>query len=254
MLTSLSLVALLMVPVAASASDTFYGWYLKKSLPADFRHYGYTVVSKEDGHPVRSGDESMRFEVRAGDCSQKDCHRDRERHELKSEATWYSGEEWYHWSLYLPKDYPNIYPVKVALGQFHQERGPVMWMFQNGPGGYWVDNQTIGSTLEKRRVLTDEEMRGRWTDVLVHARWTHEDDGFFRVYINGRTEPVYDWKGPTKEEGLEVYYKVGIYRSFMTRRPGPEPTQVVYYDDVNRGRSCPRVTKHFDCEKITAAP
>ena len=93
-------------------------------------------------------------------------------------------------------------------------------------------------------------MRSRWSDVLVHARWTHETDGFFRVYVNGETTPRYAWSGPTKKKGKKVYFKLGIYRSFMSRRPGDEPTQVVYYDHVNQAESCERATRYFDCATI----
>ena len=233
-----------------AAADTFYGWDLKKSLPRDFRSYGYLEVSKDAGHPVRAGDQSMRFEVRAGDCSQKDCRRDRERHELKSEQRWTSGEEWYGWSIYLPEDWPVIWPVKTALGQFHQERSHVVWMFQNRDGGYFVDNQVYGGTVEQVQVLADEQMRGKWNDVVVHANWTHEDSGFFRVWVNGETKPRYSWTGSTKEEGSEVYFKIGIYRTFMSRRPGDEPTQVAYFDEVYRGSRCAKVTQFFDCRNL----
>ena len=234
--------------------DVYGGWSFKKSLPAKFKRYGYSIVTKAKGHPVRDGKKSMRFEVRPGDCSWSqgwsDCKNDRERHELLTTSNWSKGERWYHWSLFLPQDYPIIYPVKVALAQFHQKGSHPVWMFQNSNGGYYVDNQTIGTTLEKRQILTDEDMRSRWSDVLVHARWTHETDGFFRVYVNGETTPRYAWSGPTKKKGKKVYFKLGIYRSFMSRRPGDEPTQVVYYDHVNRAKSCERATRYFDCATI----
>ena len=235
--------------------DVRNGWSFKKSLPANFKRYGYSVVSKSDGHPVRDGRKSLRFEVRAGDCSWSpggwsDCENDRERHELLTTSDWSKGEYWYHWSIFFPRDYPIIYPVKVALGQFHQKGSHPVWMFQNSSGGYFVDNQTPGGTLEKREILTDEEVRGRWSDILVHARWTHRDNGYFRVYVNGETTPRYAWFGPTRKKGKRVYFKLGIYRSFMSRRPGDEPTQVVYFDHVNRARSCKRATRYFDCAKI----
>jgi hypothetical protein len=231
------------------------GMSLKKSLPANFKSHGYQVSNKSEGHPVRSGDDSMRFEVRSGDCSWSsgwnDCERDRERHELLSVNTFLSGEDWFHWSIYIPEDYKIIYPVKVALAQFHQQDSHPVLMFQNGSGGYTVDNQVIGSTLETKKVLTDEEMRGRWSDVLVHVKWTSEQNGFFRVYVNGKTVPGYVWVGPTKEKGRRVYFKFGIYRSFLSRGiGGPAPTQVVYYDDLARGNTCDEVTKYFNCSAI----
>ncbi len=123
-------------------------------------------------------------------------------------------------------------------------------MFQNAAGGYHVDNQTVGYTLHQRQILTDEDMRDRWSDILVHARWSHKTDGFFRVYVNGNVDPSYVWSGKTKNKGNRVYFKFGIYRSYMSRRPGDEPTQVVYYDSVAKAKSCKKVTKFFDCEAI----
>ncbi len=236
--------------------DLYKGWTFKKSLPANFKKYGYLVAKKNDGHPVRDGKKSMRFEVRAGDCSWtigwNDCEKDRERHELLSRQAWGGGEYWHHWSIFLPEDYPVIFPVKVALGQFHQQNSHVVWMFQNRTGGYFVDNQTIGRTLESVKILTDEEMRGKWSDVLVHVRWTHKKDGFYRVYVNGETIPRYEWTGQTKRKGKKVYYKVGIYRTYVSREPAGPQTQVVYYDHVNRAKTCERVTRYFDCDAIVA--
>ena len=240
------------------SGDTTSGWSLRKSLPANFKEYGYQIVSRADRHPVRSGENAIRFEVRAGDCSWttgwSDCAKDRERHEMMSAGSWGGGETWYHWSIHLPADYPIIYPVKVALGQFHQKGSHPVWMFQNGSGGYIVDNRTIGSTFRTTPVLTDEEMRGKWSDILVHARWTSERDGFFHVYVNGETKPRHSWKGPTKKPGRQVYFKFGIYRSFMSRRPGDEPTQIVYFDEVSRASTCADATKFFDCSAIQARP
>ena len=236
------------------AGDTISGWTFKKSLPNNFKYYGFKIVSRSKGHPVRDGKRSMRFEVRAGDCSWSsgwsDCENDRERHELLTKHTWKSGEKWYHWSIFIPVNYPIIFPVKTALAQFHQEGSHPVWMFQNHTGGYVVDNQVYGSTRETKKILTDEEMRGKWSDVLVHARWTHKNKGFFRVYVNGETTPRYTWNGPTKSKGRAVYFKFGVYRSFMSRRPGKEPTQVVYYDEVKRANSCRKATKFFPCKEI----
>ena len=54
-----------------------------------FKDYGVQVVNKSDGHPVRIGKKSLRFEIRGGDCQRNskgwnDCELKRERHELTS--------------------------------------------------------------------------------------------------------------------------------------------------------------------------
>ena len=49
-------------------------------------------MNKKDGHPVRAGEKSIRFEVRNGDCGKdkapgtwNDCEGLRQRHELSGE-------------------------------------------------------------------------------------------------------------------------------------------------------------------------
>lgn len=237
------------------------GLSLKTSLIApNARPYAMQVVKAADGHPVRDGESAMRFEVRAGDCGAdsvwNDCSNDRERSELSS--TNLGGEQWVHWSIYLPEDYPIIYPVKTALAQFHQRGGDgkVAFMFQNHTGGYIADNQTggTGQTIEQGRVLSDEEMRGKWNDILVHVNWSsNPSSGFFHVYVNGEDMPRYTWFGRTTFGGGTPYFKFGIYRSFMTRRSGPEPTQIVYYDNVMASNACATSAKRFNCASIEAS-
>lgn len=224
---------------------------MKRSLSRT--SWGYQVIADPTG--LAPSPRVERFEVRPGDCGANDgwndCTSDRERSELSSAVI--AGETWVHWSIYLPSDYPIIYPVKTALGQFHQKSGHVIWMFQNVDGGYTVDNQTSGRTIQKKRILSDADMRGRWTDVLVHAKWTPASDGFFDVFVNGETTPRYSWRGATQSAGKDVYFKYGVYRSFMSRRPGDEPTQIVYYADVAASDVCATVAKRFDCAAIGGA-
>ena len=88
----------------------------KKSLPGkDYKGYGMQIVSKSEGFPVRHGENSIRFEVRMGDCNPdhtqekwgwSDCDNDRERHEIKAGSdkdSMKNGKFWFAWSLYLPK-------------------------------------------------------------------------------------------------------------------------------------------------------
>ena len=76
------------------------GGKYNKSLEKDFKKHGVQVVNKKDGHPVRAGKKSIRFEVKPGDCGYddgwSDCKKDRERHEL-SGTRFGPGEWWYAW-------------------------------------------------------------------------------------------------------------------------------------------------------------
>jgi hypothetical protein len=109
-------------------------------------------------------------------------------------------------------------------------------MFQNGGGGLTVDNQTTGRTSETVKIIDDAELRGRWHDIMVHARWSRDDDGLFDVFVNG--DRRYQHEGPTMTADA-VCFKFGVYRSFISRNRGvaAATTQVAYYDAVRHGRT-----------------
>ena len=110
------------LPKDVGSGSKFY-----KSLTGKYyKKHGFQIVNKEDGHPVRAGNKSIRFEVKQGDCGRdtdggwSDCKNDRERHELSGgDSAMSKGEYWFSWSIYFPKDHKNLYPLSNAFGQFH---------------------------------------------------------------------------------------------------------------------------------------
>ena len=213
----------------------------KRSLNS--KPHGYAVIEDPTGTaPTRLVE---RFEVRHGDCEAdngwSDCDRDRERSELSEQKkrTTRGKSYWYGWSLYLPEDYINVYPTKVALGQFHQVEAPPVWMFQNSSGGYHLDRQVHGSTREYFELIDEENLRGKWHHIEVNARWSEGADGFFKVWVNG--EQKADYSGQTMT-AMKVYFKYGVYRSFMSRYRRANgidevPGQVAYFANVRRASS-----------------
>ena len=244
------------------SSDVSFGNKYFKSLSNNFKKYGVCIVEKSKSHPIRLGQQSLRFEVKPGDCGYNngwdDCKNDRERHELSGNRHG-DGGYWYSWSIYLPKDSKNIYPTKLAMGQFHQSKGHVVWMFQNGNGGYLVDNQVYGYTTRRDKILNQKEMLGKWNDILVNAYWTDKKEGFFRVWVNGKLS--YKYSGPTKSKGKKVYQKFGIYRSYMSRYKMAKkvdlvPEQVVYFDEVRTSKTCSKLKLKelgYNCQDLLAS-
>ena len=256
----IALVCLGLMGCVTGGSENISGWSFVDGGTSPKR-YAYSVVSKAEGYPVRSGETSIRFEVRAGDCGSyydwDDCSTHRERKELRQGDNINVGENWYHWSLYLPKDFRSVWPVKLNMGQFHV-KGSLRpaFMFIDRGGKYYVDNM-VGYASENKQIMISE-MRGKWTDVLVHVKWTRGKDGFFRVYANGEDTPSYSYTGVTspKRNVQGIFFKFGIYRSrvydyFINDYfGGVTPTQIVYYDDVRKGRTCEEVTEYFPCAEI----
>ena len=206
------------LPKDVSSGSKFY-----KSLTGKYyKKYGYQIVSKDDGHPVRAGNQSIRFEVRNGDCgrdpgSWSDCKNDRERHELSGgDSDMTKGEYWFSWSIYFPKDHKNLYPLSNAFGQFHQKEGNPVFMFKELKNGYSIVRTITDKDedYDQKNLLNNEEVLGKWFDVLINAKWTKKKDGFFKIWINN--ELKYDYVGPTKSKS-KVYQKFGVYRTGITR-------------------------------------
>ena len=237
--------------------DVGFGNTYKKSLWEDYKPYGVCIVDKDDDHPTRLGQQSLRFELRDGDCGYNkggwsDCDNDRQRHELASQPFKSNVNYWFTWSIHLSEDYQVIYPAKNALGQFHQNDGFPLFMFQNYNGGYHLDRQFNYRTINHIKLLEQKDMLGQWNDVIVNARWTHKDDGFFKLWVNGKLVHVFE--GQTQSEGDTVYQKFGIYHSYLSRaKVSTIPSQVVYYDEVRTARSCKKLKLNelgYDCDEL----
>ncbi|MFS4459343.1 polysaccharide lyase [Bdellovibrio sp. HCB2-146] len=206
------------------------------------KNHGYKVIVDPTGKsPVYKIEH---FKVKNGDCSitkdWSDCANDRERSELsekqrrKNDGTTY----WYGWSFYLPESYLSIYPAKVALGQFHQDKGSPLWMFQHGETGLslegvFLDNNTLFA------LIPESELRGRWQKIEMEVHWSTKKDGFLRLWVNGQQKV--DYKGPTKQKS-QIYFKYGLYRSFLKRYTKDKktlevPEQEIYFANVKRGKT-----------------
>lgn len=233
------------------------GMTFERSL--NVKPYGYKIVSLP--HPVRAGKTSERFEVRNGDCywdsEWNDCKNDRERSELYevSPRAMIGYEYWYGWSLFVPKDFPNIYPTITTLGQFYQKniRDPPV-MFNYRWNGLWLYMNLYSWIC---LLLPEPEIRDRWNDFVVNVKWSTGNDGFLRVWVNG--ELKVDHLGPQTRFNYPIFFKYGIYRTFISEykkmkqlegkvaemtgqkkigeNVGKVPTQIVYFDEVRKGKS-----------------
>jgi hypothetical protein len=182
-----------------------------------------------------------RFEVRPGDCGREawnDCANDRERSELSERGgrSPEGSEAWYGWSVYVPPDWPTVFPAKTALGQFHQEDDHPAWMFQNDAGGYWLDRHVGGGGERRTRLIAPEDWAGRWHRIVVHAIWSRGNGGQFQVWADGELRA--DHRGPTMTAAV-VYFKYGVYRSFLSRYrlatgKAEVPAQIAYFAAVRR--------------------
>jgi hypothetical protein len=259
------------------ASGTKWG----RSVGDTHKKHQIQIVNAEDGHPVKSGTQSIRFEIREGDCSWdkswNDCENDRHRSELTSVKKAFK-HKFFAWSIYLPEDFRSVDPVQLQATQIHQvmpNHAPGgMYAhnlgFEINNGGYWAvrylkayyqERDSYSGYYKKNAHLLDiKDMLGKWTDVVLEFKSTKTKKGIIRVWING--ELKYEYFGQTSDGGKN-YFKFGLYQTHVSRinytppkpwidgttknKADPYPTQVVYYDDVRTyGKSYDKVTESFN--------
>ena len=87
-INSLLILILLTANVEAKNSKDVSNIKVQKKSISHKQKYSLQLVDSKDGHPVRSGNKSWRFEVREGDCGgdkkYSDCKSNRQRTELQT--------------------------------------------------------------------------------------------------------------------------------------------------------------------------
>lgn len=220
------------------------GWQFEISTPWGHKKHNYKVVSSDDDHPVRFGKRSERFEVRPGDCGisknggWSDCENDRERSEMNGHKDkWFGGEYWYRWSVFFPKNYDPLYPIHMTFGQFKQVGCHPVFSFnikkfrKDPEFGVYMTRDYVISPNARWFHFLDTRYKNKWHDIVVHAKWSHSDDGWFKVWHNGVQKMNY--AGKTLWCYDAMYFKYGIYKTGISRILAKDnKTTVVYYDGI----------------------
>jgi len=196
-----------------------------------------------------------KFELRDGDCfgfgtASNDCTTDRDRSEIEETRRFrrhLEGQEtWYGWDVKFPKDFKDVSPTQLTVGQFYHHNSELSapsWMFKYMRGRLWLFREVRTADLDNNLsfVLTDSEKLplGEWHRIEINVRWSQNRDGFFKVWVNGKKKV--DYKGKTAKDSYP-HLKYGLYRyqiSKYKRLYGVDkmPTQIIYYKNVNRANT-----------------
>lgn len=126
-----------------------------------------------------------------------------------------TGERFYKFGIYLPKDQFPQDQRWATLMQYHPDHKSNM----EGGGGLAVHGKYLdflkpfgggGQTLHRMPLPTD-----KWTNIGLKVNWSSGKDGFMQWYVNGK--PVGEaYHGPTVKAGQSVYLKQGYYRDYGT--------------------------------------
>lgn len=249
-------------------------FFLKSPAHSGFEEHKFTNLPKKDHSftyvdqksDARAGRFYQRFELRDGDCfppqdgGWNDCETDRERFEFSGIPDQKpGGKHCYGYSLKLDESFEPVSPASTDLGQVHQIGGP-----KGRAGGFtsfppiiqigakynrltfgWHeltgDENNIIDQKREFELAKIDEIKGKWTDISFCLDFKNRR---MDAWVNGKKK-VEILRSPIKFMPESIYFKYGIYRSFISRYKkfhGKAPTQIVYYDEVRRGNS----VKHVD--------
>ena len=229
----------------------------------------YEIVKAESGEPV-IGKSAYKFVAIPFDCGSdgpkhSDCGNfkkdktrqfisqgDRVRSELGAYDNTFRGEQWLTFSVYIPKDYKTISPTKTSFYQIYEMKNGPALKIEDSFGTMVANIMIKGGTVEEKNLLSINDMKGKWTHVVMNNNYSkNKDKGFYNIWVNSNYAASY--KGQTHggaQKGL--YVKAGIYQSFLSRYlsangmnpnwvKGQEangfPTQVIYMDNIFKAKS-----------------
>jgi hypothetical protein len=212
------------------------------------KSYACQIVNKSDGFPVYSGNQSLRFELRAGDCSANtgndfnDCPNDRSRTEVadrKSSTSYIDKVITYEYMMYIPSQI-NFKPPRSSL--------TVSQVLMFTPNNYVglaqliIDdnsNLILGLTTDFQwtRPPVDpfvmEKPFDQWIKIKFDIKTTISPNGYVRLTVNDKFihEQV---RQTSAEDDLTLRLRLGLYNTGISRYKSEWPTQIIYYDEVVR--------------------
>lgn len=156
-------------------------------------------------------------------------------------------ERWYSERIKIMKS-PAPSPGYLVL-QWHAVMGEAAKTSRGFPpleisvnGDRWMVNRAYGSpvtgqTKRDRKQIPGTVEAGKWTDWVIHAKWSKSDDGEIQIWKDGTL--VWDVKGQNCYSDLAVertpYLKTGIYRPTRKGSETSEDPTVVEVSDVKIG-------------------
>lgn len=175
--------------------------------------------------PVRAGKFAARTLLRASDPEVNGGQRAEFSDGRKTTKIEMEKDYWYALSIFIPADFVAPAKSNAVLFQWHtQQGGPSPVLAIRVQNADWI---VSGNATEKRRTLAKMPFeKDRWTDWVVHARWSAERKGFWTIWKDG-VEVVNERDIITQyPEALGPYAKFGQYHSV-----GEVPQNVVYFDE-----------------------
>ena len=232
------------------------------------KQHSYEYIKEKSA--ARAGSFYQRFELREGDCfpspdgGWNDCKTDRERFEFSSRPRQKPmGKQCYGYSLMLDENFQPVHPTNTDLGQVHQKGGPkgtagglksfppLIQIGAKNNDLYFGWHKLTGnanSVIDRRidyNLAKISEMKDVWTDISFCLDFENKK---MKAWVNGKKKVEIN-QSPINFTPEKIYFKYGIYRSFISRYKsihGKMPTQIVFYDEIRRGTSIEDVDRNIN--------
>lgn len=175
--------------------------------------------------PVRAGKHAARTLLRASDPEVSGGQRAEFSDNRRITKIEMEKDYWYGLSIYFPEEFVAPSKSDAVIFQWHtQQGGPSPVLAIRVKDGDW--RITTNATTKRRMLAKMPFEKGKWTDWVVHVRWSAEKTGFWTVWKDG-VEVVNERDIVTQyPEALGPYAKFGQYHSV-----GEVPQNIVYFDE-----------------------
>lgn len=178
--------------------------------------------------PVRSGKFAAKTLLRSSDPEVNSGQRAEFSNGKRATKIEMGKDYWYGLSIFVPEDFSAPETSNAVLFQWHTQQGgpsPVLSIRVNAEG--WLINGNAVATEKRRALARLPLIKGRWTDWVVHVRWSAKPDGFWTIWKDG-AEVVNEKNIITQyPEELGPYAKFGQYHSVG----GGVVQNTVYFDE-----------------------
>jgi hypothetical protein len=238
-----------------SNQDALGGIVFAVSQPINASTYGCLIVNKADGQPTYDGNQSIRFEVRPGDCnassSFNDCTNDRSRFEI-NEGFIVTGNSTegktitYETKLFIPSQ-TRIRPLPASGHPSSNPLSLTQINYINSAGAYGIIaflevDQNNNLFIRTQVGLTSTALNDypvytnpfdKWIKVRYEIKSTANTDGYIKVWVDDVLK-VNETRQTLPTSGSVNWLKIGIYNSFLSTASEPYLTQVVYFDGITK--------------------
>jgi hypothetical protein len=178
---------------------------------------------------VRTGKKACKLTLQPGDQIEEEIGTEFERAELREPKNLMAieGHNYsYSFSLYLPTDFP-IVPTRLVIAQWKQNCQDVNCDPDNPVIAVRFDSGVLRITLQishERLTIFEqsENILGEWLDFRFNIRFSRENNGRLKVWLNGKE--IIKYNGITAYSELfsypepgYFYFKTGLYRDQMNQ-------------------------------------